>query len=317
MKKNIIKILMLIIVICSVFFVSYEYSVNKKVKYKTLLEIKKDAPLITSLEKLEITKSMYFKLYLKTRDGGKKIKAGYYEIRGNYSIKEIINILESGSSKVEKVTIPEGYSFKNIVKILVKNEKWNSDKIYEALKIMKFPYPTPNGNFEGYFYPETYLIPSNYSEYQAIEIILKEFLKKFPPEKYPDKEDFYQKLIMASIIEREAVKKDEKPIIASAFYNRMKKGMTLSSDATVNYLYDYTKKRMYYKDLEIESPYNTYKNKGLPPAPIASPDKNSVDAAYSPAETDYLFFVAKGDGYHFFSRTYKEHLDFQKKNIKE
>lgn len=92
--------------------------------------------------------------------------------------------------------------------------------------------------------------------------------------------------------------------------------MVLASDATVNYLYDYTKKRMYYKDLKIESPYNTYLNTGLPPGPIASPDKNSVDAAYNPEETEYLFFVARGDGYHHFTKTYKEHLDFQKENSK-
>ena len=142
----------------------------------------------------------------------------------------------------------------------------------------------------------------------------KEFIKKFPPEKYPDKEEFYKKLIMASIIEREAVKEDEKPLIASAFYNRMKKGMTLSSDATVNYLYDYSKKRIYYKDLEIDSPYNTYKYKGLPPSPIANPDIKSVEAAYNPSDTKYLFFVAKGNGYHYFSKTYEEHLEFQRKN---
>ena len=90
--------------------------------------------------------------------------------------------------------------------------------------------------------------------------------------------------------------------------------MTLSSDATVNYLYDYSKKRIYYKDLEIDSPYNTYKYKGLPPGPIASPDKDSMNAAYKPSNTSYLFFVAKGDGTHFFSKTYKEHLEFQKNN---
>lgn len=90
--------------------------------------------------------------------------------------------------------------------------------------------------------------------------------------------------------------------------------MTLSSDATVNYVYNYEKKRMYYKDLKIDSPYNTYMYKGLPPTPIASPDKNSVDAAYNPLDTDFLFFVATGNGEHYFSRTYKEHLEFQRKN---
>ena len=146
--------------------------------------------------------------------------------------------------------------------------------------------------------------------------MLKEFLKKFPSEKYPDKEEFYQKLIMASILEREAMVKSEKTVMASVFYNRMKKGMTLSSDATVNFVFDYAKKRIYYKDLKVDSPYNTYKYKGLPPAPICNPAIDSVEAAYNPADTDYLFFVAKGDGSHFFSRTYREHLNFQRNNKK-
>ncbi len=92
--------------------------------------------------------------------------------------------------------------------------------------------------------------------------------------------------------------------------------MRLGSDATVNYLYNYTKKKMYYKDLEIDSPYNTYKNSGLPPAPIGNPDKNSIMAAINPATTDYLFFVADGTGAHHFTKTYKEHLEFQKNNTK-
>ena len=149
---------------------------------------------------------------------------------------------------------------------------------------------------------------------EKLEVPLNYFLKMFPPEKYPNKEKFYKKLIMASILEREAMLKNEKPLMAGVFYNRLKKGMTLSSDATVNYIYNYKKKRMYYKDLEIDSPYNTYMYKGLPPAPISNPDKNSEDAAYNPTKTKYLFFVARGDGGHFFSRTYKEHLDFQNNN---
>ena len=314
MKKSINFFLIGIITFIIVVLSFYNFAVNKKYEYNTLLEINKDIPLLKSLEKLEISKTLPFKIHLKIRDGGRGIKAGYYEIKGMYSLKEVINILESGSSKVEKITIPEGYSLKNIIKILIKNEKWDSGKIEQALKEIQFPYPTPEGNFEGYFYPETYLIPANYTEYQVVETILKEFLKKFPPEQYPDKKEFYEKLIMASIIEREAVVKEEKPLIASVFYNRIKKGMTLSSDATVNYIYDYSKKRIYYKDLEIDSPYNTYKYKGLPPGPIASPDKDSMNAAYKPSNTSYLFFVAKGDGTHFFSKTYKEHLEFQKNN---
>ena len=313
--KNVLRILILIIVGVTSLTV---FSLTRKTEYNQIVEIRKGQSISKSLKDLPVSKEFMFKLYLKFKNQGKNIKAGYYELKGEYSIISLVEVLESGKDKVYRFTIPEGYSLEQIVNKLTTEGKINKEKFYEELNNIKdFPYPVPKGNFEGYFYPETYNFSEYFEEKDIIKTILGEFLKKFPPEKYPDKEEFYKKLIMASIIEKEAVKADEKPVIASAFYNRMKKGMTLSSDATVNYLFNYSKRRIYYKDLEIDSPYNTYKNKGLPPAPIANPDIKSVEAAYNPADTDYLFFVAKGDGYHYFSRTYKEHLEFQRNNRKK
>ena len=312
--KNILKVFAVIVVGALLFLI---FTLTNKVEYNQILEIRKGESVSKSLKALPISENLIFKLYLKFKNQGKNIKAGYYELKGEYSIISLVEVLESGKDKIYRFTIPEGYSLKQIVNKLVADGKINEEKFYEELKNIKdFPYLTPKGNFEGYFYPETYNFSEYFGEKEIIETILKEFLKKFPPEKYPNKEEFYKKLIMASIIEKEAVKADEKPKIASAFYNRIKKGMTLSSDATINYLFDYSKRRIYYKDLEINSPYNTYKNKGLPPAPIANPDIKSVEAAYNPLKTDYLFFVAKGDGYHYFSKTYKEHLEFQRNNKK-
>lgn len=298
---------------------TYIYTqINKKEKYNLILTIEKNIPLMRSLANLPNSDSLIFRLYLRYRDGGRGIKAGQYSIEGNYNLKEIIDLLESGKGRMVKLTIPEGYSLAQIVEILEKTGHIDKDKFYQELnnKRDKFPYPTPNGNFEGYLYPETYFLPEKYDEKIVIDTMLNEFLKRFPVEKYPDKEEFYKKLIMASILEREAMVKSEKPVMASVFYNRMKKGMTLSSDATVNFVYNYSKKRIYYKDLRVDSPYNTYKYKGLPPAPICNPAVDSVEAAYNPADTDYLFFVAKGDGSHYFSKTYKEHLNFQRNNKK-
>ena len=126
MKFFLIGIITFIIVVLSF----YNFSVNKKYEYNTLLEINKDIPLLKSLEKLEISKTLPFKIHLKIRDGGRGIKAGYYEIKGMYSLKEVINILESGSSKVEKITIPEGYSLKNIIKIY----KWKWTEYIKKLR---------------------------------------------------------------------------------------------------------------------------------------------------------------------------------------
>ncbi len=312
--KNVFRILAVMIVGISALII---FSLTHTTEYNQVIEIQKGQSISKSLESLPVSKEFMFKLYLKFKNQGKNIKAGYYELNGKYSIISLVKVLETGKDKLYRFTIPEGYSLNQIADKLAAEGKISKEKFYEELNNIKgFPYPTPNGNFEGYFYPETYNFSEYFKEKDIIKTILNEFLKKFPSEKYPDKEDFYKKLILASIIEKEAVKADEKPVIASAFYNRMEKGMTLSSDATVNYLFDYSKRRIYYKDLEIDSPYNTYKNKGLPPAPIANPDIKSVEAAYNPADTDYLFFVAKGDGYHYFSRTYREHLEFQRNNRK-
>lgn len=314
MKKWIYTIARMFILIATIVVVFFYFEINKKVNYHKIIEIKRGVPLKASLSSLPVSDSFVFKVYLKYRNEGKGIKAGYYELKGEMSMKDLIDVLEAGKDKVFKLTIPEGYSIAEIADLLEKNGRIDKDKFYKEFNGIEFPYPTPEGNFEGYLYPETYYIPESYNERLIIRTLLREFLKKFPPEKYEDKDEFYQKLIMASILEREAKLDKEKPLMASVFYNRIKKKMTLSSDATVNFLYDYKKRRMYYKDLEIDSPYNTYKYKGLPPGPISNPSVVSVEAAYNPADTDYLFFVATGDGGHFFSKTYKEHLEFQRKN---
>ena len=307
--KKLFAIISLIIIILAGTTV---YQFVKKDKYNLVLEIDKDKPLKESLSVLPVSNNPFFKLYLKFRNDGKDIKAGNYELRGKFNMIELVSMLESGKSKVFKFTIIEGNTVKNVIDKLVADGKGKRENFEKAFKEIDFSYPTPDGNFEGYLYPETYFIPESYDEKSIINIFLKEFLKKFPVESYPDKDEFYQKLIMASILEREAAVESEKPIMASVFYNRIAKNMTLSADSTVNFVFNYEKKRIYYKDLEVDSPYNTYKNKGLPPGPICNPTVSSVEAAYHPADTEYLFFVTKGGGEHFFSKTYKEHLDFQK-----
>jgi len=308
MKKLFVIIFIIFIILAG----TTVYQFVKKDKYNLVLEIDKDKPLKESLSVLPVSNNPFFKLYLKFRNDGKDIKAGNYELRGKFNMIELVSMLESGKSKVFKFTIIEGNTVKNVIDKLVANGKGTRENFDKVFKEIDFPYPTPDGNFEGYLYPETYFIPESYDEKSIINIFLKEFLKKFPVESYPDKDEFYQKLIMASILEREAAVESEKPIMASVFYNRIAKNMTLSADSTVNFVFNYEKKRIYYKDLEVDSPYNTYKNKGLPPGPICNPTVSSVEAAYHPADTEYLFFVTKGGGEHFFSKTYKEHLDFQK-----
>ncbi len=284
----------------------------KKVHYNQVLEIKKRVPLGRSLSELQVADDLFFKVYLKLRDGGKGIKAGYYKLQGDYSIGELVQLLEEGRDKVARFTIPEGTHLDEVLNQLEVNGFGRKEGFERALEEIEFPYPTPGGNFEGYIYPETYFIPEGASEKRVVEIFLNEFLRNFPAAEYEDKKEFYRMLILASVIEREAQVWDEKETISSVFHNRLKRGMRLESDATVNYIYGYENRRMYYKHLEVDSPYNTYRNTGLPPAPIANPDAASIRAAFKPADTDYLFFVAveDGSGRHHFTRTYREHLEY-------
>ena len=220
------KLLAIVSIVIIILAGTTAYQLSKKDKYNLVLEIDQDKPLKESLSALPVSNNPFFKLYLKFRNSGRNIKAGSYELRGKYNIIELVSMLESGKSKVFKFTIIEGSTVKNVIDKLVANGKGTRENYINAFKEIDFPYPTPDGNFEGYLYPETYFIPESYDEKAVLNIFLKEFLKRFPVEKYPDKEEFYQKLIMASILEREAALDSEKPLMASVFYNRIAKNMT-------------------------------------------------------------------------------------------
>lgn len=212
--KKLLAIISLVIIILAG---TTAYQFIKKDKYNLVLEIDKDKPLKESLSVLPISNNPFFKLYLKFRNNGRNIKAGNYELRGKFNMIELVSMLESGKSKVFKFTIIEGNTVKNVIDKLVANGKGTRENFNQALKEIDFPYPTPNGNFEGYLYPETYFIPESYDEKAILNIFLKEFLKKFPVEKYSDKDEFYQKLIMASILEREAAVQSEKSLLWHLF----------------------------------------------------------------------------------------------------
>ena len=310
-----------IVIIFFLGFGKFYYEIYiKKLDIKKNIEIIKGESVGNFLDKNRIEKNIFLKIYFKVTGISREIKAGHYKIDRQHTISELFEILKEGHSEMVKITIPEGYTVEQIKKILISQRMITDSEFQDVLKNIKFPYPTPNNNFEGYFFPETYYFAVGSNPKVIVATILGEFLKKFPLEIYGKNEEekkiFYKKLILASIIEREAVLDIEKPIIASVFYNRLKIGMKLESDATVNYIFGYEKKRIYYKDLDIESPYNTYQNYGLPLGPIGNPGSIAIKASLSPANTKYYFFVATYDGTnsHYFTKTYKEHMNYQKKN---
>lgn len=319
--KTIKTFIFTIVIICFLGVGIYYYEIHvQNINIKKEIEFEKGESVGDFLNKVGIEQNIFLKIYFRLSGISSDIRAGYYKLDGEYTMSEFFNLLKEGRSEMVRVTVPEGFTLKQIKTLLISKKMITEMEFQSILKNIKFPYITPNNNFEGYFFPETYYFAVGSSPKVIINTMLGEFLKQFPVEKYgkteKDKLDFYEKLILASIIEREAVVDIEKPIIASVFYNRIKKGMRLESDATVNYIFGYEKRRIYYKDLKVKSPYNTYRNYGLPPAPIGNPGSMALKASLNPASTGYYFFVATYDGTntHHFTKTYREHVNYQKKN---
>lgn len=272
------------------------------------------------LEKKIISSHLKFKVMLKLSHSAKEIKAGYYTLNDGMSVNEIIQTISSGHSEQIKLTIPEGYTNRQIGDLLVKMNISKSRELFlqvaSSKKILQ-KYNIVGDSSEGYLFPDTYFIPRYFTNEDVVYMMLERFVEvtrsfsDFPS----DPQEIHQLIILSSIVEREAQRKEERGLIAGVFKNRLEKNIPLESCATVQYLFEKPKARLYYSDLEIKSPYNTYKNSGLPPTPIANPGKAAIEASLHPENTDYLFFVVRGDGFHQFSKTYNKHLQAKEKYI--
>lgn len=263
----------------------------------------------------------YFAYLLKSTGNTNKLKQGVYSLDNSMTARKVMDILVDGKVKMISFTIPEGYNNRQIGDVLTQKNIAKSREDFLALasnpEILK-KYKIPAKTTEGYLFPETYTIPYNYPVDKIIEMMLKRFflnLQKVDKAKNITPEELHQKVILASIVEREAKKKEERPLMAGVFIKRLKKNIALESCATVQYLFDKPKKRLFEKDLLIPSDYNTYLHKGYPPGPISNPGMPALLAAFNPEETDNLFFLLKPDGYHYFSKDHKEHAQAKKKYI--
>ncbi|MBT9164949.1 MAG: Endolytic murein transglycosylase [candidate division WS2 bacterium] len=268
-----------------------------------------------------ISNSKKFINYLVQSKKDRIVQAGEFILYKGMSNKEVVDIITSKDAvKKYRFTIIEGHSVKDVSRTLEKINLINEQEFTE-LNIHSFTLPflleTPS-TLEGFLFPDTYIIP-RVGINEIISIILSNFKEKVASlvnDSPVVKElGFYNALILASIVEKEARVEWERPIIASVFYNRLKIGMFLQSCATVNYVLKEPKERLTYEDLAINSPYNTYLHAGLPPTPIANPGLSSIKAALYPSNTSYLYFVHKGDGTHEFSRTFEEHNQAKRKYL--
>lgn len=254
------------------------------------------------------------------------LAAGQYQFSRNLPAAEVIARLHAGSTGAIRVTIPEGKRLQEVADILDKAGVVPAPALLDAINTghytNDFLHDNPPGaGLEGYVFPDTYNFPAHNKPDDVVNLMLKDFGQRLTP----DLRAAYQQeglsihnaVTLASIVEREAQDPSEAPTIASIFFNRMKLGMSLQADPTVQFALSgdpkslsangLWKSQLTLDDLTVDSTYNTYVHTGLPPGPIANPGVNSLQAVAHPAQTNYLFFVAKDDGTHVFAATYAEH----------
>jgi len=305
--KNILKFFYAIIVILliTVLTVFYNFFVARK-EYKNVnVNVKKGTNFSQIYKDLKLNFGILDRIYLKTLGEDFKLKIGTYKFNGKLSKYEILKKLKNKDSNGIKVTIPEGFTKKQVYERLEALGLGSENEINKALSEINFPYPHENNNFEGYFYPETYIFNEGVTTKQILQTILNEFLKKFPPEKYPDKQKFYDQLKLASIVEAEVSDPTDKPKVAGIFIKRLEIDMKLESDATLKY--ELGRQALRGELKTKETPYNSYKVKGLPPTPIGNPPVETFRAVEKAEVNDDLFFFTyKGKTY--YSKTHEEHL---------
>jgi UPF0755 protein len=256
-----------------------------------------------------------FLLWLKLMGREKQLKAGKYVLPMYKNPIYVIDRLSSGGRSEIIVTIPEGLTNTEAAQILADHGLVNFTRIIQLCNNRAFiaELGLDMTSLEGYFFPDTYSFSSTQNEEEIIRTMLANFNKHIARFGLENNDSLHKVIILASIVEKEAKYQDERPIIARVFINRLESGRPLESCATVFYSLKtgqraVKKSRLTDADLKIDSPYNTYLHLGLPPGPICSPGDSSIEAVIAPADVDYLYFVAKGDGRHHFSRTYREHV---------
>ena len=260
-----------------------------------------------------------FKLLARVRGVDRSVQAGVYEFPPGTSAWKVLNLLRKGAAVSQKFTVPEGLTILDVAALAAGRLGVPEDTVVAAAKdgaaasaLLGFPVKS----YEGFLRPETYILPVGTRADELLRIMVDGFKAAWQPEWTPRLDSLrmtqLQLVTLASIVEGEARADDERETIAGVYHNRLRIGMALQADPTVQYAITLAtgkrKPRLYEKDYQFASPYNTYLHPGLPPGPVNSPSHRSIQASLYPAKVPYLYFVAGPDGRHIFAKTYAEHL---------
>lgn len=337
-KRNIIILLICVIVVLFISTIFYysnatKYPFKKNIETTSITVVSGEGlwSIINDLEEKGLLKSkLMMKIKVKLNDINPKILPGNYDISKETSLNDFIDMLENEdlSKNQVTITIPEGYTIEKIGKVCEEKGLFTAKEFYDAVKVYELPdyivnNPNKTYNLEGYLYPETYFFTLDSKPEEVIKTMLDKFLEEFKQAESDtgvlvDKKDIEKIIIKASLVEKEVRIDEERPKVASVIENRISKNMKLEFCSTVNYVIGYEGNTILsYSDIQVESPYNTYKYSGLPIGPIASPGIESIKAVLVPDKTSYLYFLTKDGVSTSFSKTEKEHEEAKKEmNIK-
>ncbi len=295
----------------------YRFAQRPSVQQTTIFQIDPGNSLYKVSHRLEqqglTASARKFSLIVRLLGLTNRLQAGEYEFKAGESPLEIIEQLQNGRVKTYRITIPEGFTMKEIGNLLADGpcSRAGFNRLVADRKFMQ-KWKIQASNCEGYLFPSTYQYTGNSSCRQLLSVMLKTFTEQYKKISAgvvkPSPYNRHELVTLASIIQKETGNEKEMPLIAAVIFNRLRKGMRLECDPTVIYglgeKFDGNLRR---KDLKDSSPYNTYRYRGLPPGPICNPGASALRAALFPAPVDYLYFVSRNDGSHQFSSTLKEH----------
>ena len=322
-KKRIIKIsiltfcglgtLCLISLLIGVFLMLPPTSSEEIVNFEVPIGSSSRAIAKQLVEQKLIRSEYAFRIIIRHRGTGRRLRAGIYALRRNMALWHIVDEFEKGQVTLASWTVPEGLTTSGIAELWETTGFGTAEAFREAAEssCLLNQYGLEGKTIEGYLFPNTYKFAKGITAEKAVEMMLNEFKQQWTETFDEEARNLgltrHEIVTLASVIEKEAQSKSERPRIASVFHNRLTRKWRLQADPTVLYALGNPKRLLTRADLSVDSPYNTYKYRGLPPGPIANPGIDSIIATLRPEKTDYFYFVAIGEGKHHFSKTLSEH----------